>query len=659
MTRCQFLCFVFFLSLMTTAQADPLTWKLEGGELARYRIDQTKKAAKAQSLVKLPTAWPVSADNLEDLKTYKESINNHAGLIYRYAFSIPTGANDKGVAEIDDKFKKISKHDVSVEVKGKVRFRKSGKKTTIEGQVTFSQNGKVGRSKVKTGTLTWTSLFDAKKGVLLSHNFNFSLEYTYTKDKKSKDYHYVAGGRIILLGKEAPKPAKFKKGVAGAIQRGNKWLKDETRKNTATWSMGKLALSLFALLRSGTQPNDKVILQGFQKLSTMKAERTYDVAVYIMALEAKSVKRIPPKGSSSVPRYQRKKVGKNDLKLIQQLATWLANGRIVGYGRWDYTPVGGMSEEGEGGSTTKKKKDKKKNKDNKSKRYDNSVTQFAVLSLHAAHRAGAKIDPVVWQEVFKHFKDVQSKSEGSGSHRIHKGKDRPRMGQKKKKKREGTTVGRDGIETKEQAKSEYRGWSYSTGAAYGSMTNAGLSSLAIAASMLEESGQFSSEQEKEFKRMSREGLAWEAKNFTVSTNPKKGGNNHYYYYMYSLEKACELLGVEGFDGRSWYDDGAQRLMVVQEKNGSWEDNNIYTSFALIFLNRATLRTTVNILHAPAPPRGSPGSTAAMDGRSTGPLCACWGGPRTRRMRCRRPFSSSIGARPSCPRIASRPGCVAS
>jgi hypothetical protein len=564
-----------------------VAWKFERDEVARYRIDQTKKAANKQSLVKVPPAWPVAAENIKDKTSYKEPITENVGLIFRYAFSIPAGANAKGVSEISEKFKSIGGHSIAVLVNGKVKIRSSGKKTIIEGQVQFSQNGKSKKSEIKQGQLTWTTLFDSKKGVVLSCNFDFSLEYKKYDKKKDTDHHYVAAGRIILVGRERPKPAKFKKGVAGAIQKGSRWLKDELKKNMSSYSMGRLALSIFALLRSGVPPKDGVIQQGFQKLSTMTPERTYDVAVYIMALEARSVKRVPPKGSSSVPRYERKRVGKNDLRKIQELATWLVNARIVGYGRWDYTAVGGMKEDDK--SSTKKTPQST----NASKRFDNSVTQFAVLSLHAAHRAGAKIDPVVWHEIFEHFKKNQSASEGSGVHRIHKGHNRPRMG---KKKREGGTVSRgEGVATEENPKVKYRGWSYTTGNAYGSMTNAGLSSLAIAASMLEAEGAFSSEQSKEFKRMSRQGLAWEAKNYTVTLNPKKGGNNHYYYYMYSLEKACELLGVEGFDGRSWYDDGAGRLLVLQEKDGSWERNNIYTSFALIFLNRATLRTTVNIL----------------------------------------------------------------
>ncbi|MDF1661212.1 MAG: hypothetical protein P1V97_05545, partial [Planctomycetota bacterium] len=422
-----------------------------------------------------------------------------------------------------------------------------------------------------------------------------SIEYTHEHKKKKSDYHYVAEGRIILISVERAKLSKFKKSVASAIQRGSKWLKTETRANVSKWSMGQLSLSIFALLRSGISPRDPVIQQGFQRLATMTPTRTYDAAVYIMALEARSVKRIPPQGSASVPRYKRGQVGKGDLQRIQFLADFLVKGRIVGYGRWDYEAVGGMIEETPGSTT---KKPKTPPQENGSKRYDNSVTQFAVLSLHAAHRAGAKIDHVVWEEVFQHFLDNQRNSEGSGSHRIHKGADRPRMGQKKKAKKEGTgTVvgGGGGVGTEEQAKSDYRGWSYTSGGSYGSMTNAGLSSLAIAASMLEEINKFTNKQEKEFKRMSREGLAWQAKNYTVTTNPKKGGNNHYFYYMYSLEKACELLGVEGFDGQSWYDDGARRLLIMQDKDGSWEGNKIYTSFSLIFLNRATLRTTINIL----------------------------------------------------------------
>lgn len=585
---------LFILSLSAVCSADPVTWKLGDEDIARYRIDASKKATnKNERDVKFPGSWPVSPRNLDGKTLYKEPPRDLAALIYRYAFTIPKGLEDKATQDLSDKLNNVSSHGLKVAVKGKVKRRGSGKKVSYVAQVELSQNGKVGASEIKKGSLQWSSIFDSKKGLLLSCNFVLNIEYTHESKGKKKDYHYVAEGRLILMSVERAKLSKFKKEVANAIKNGSKWLRDETRGNISKWSMGHLSLSLFALLRSGLSPRDQVIQQGFQRLATMTPERTYDVAVYIMALEARSVKRIPPKGSSSVPRYQRGRVGKGDLAKIQELANFLVKGRIVGYGRWDYTPVGGMSEEKPGSSTAKPKEPPQ---ENGSKRYDNSVTQFAVLALHAAHRAGAKIDHKVWEEVFEHFLTNQRNSEGRGSHRIHKGTDRPRMGQKKKEREGRGTVTRGGsMGTEEEGKPEYRGWSYTGGGAYGSMTNAGLSSLAIAASMLEEINKLSNKQDKEFKRMTREGLAWQAKNYTVTTNPKKGGNNHYFYYMYSLEKACELLGVEGFDGQSWYDDGARRLCIMQDKDGSWSHNKVYTSFSLIFLNRATLRTTINIL----------------------------------------------------------------
>jgi hypothetical protein len=59
-----------------------------------------------------------------------------------------------------------------------------------------------------------------------------------------------------------------------------------------------------------------------------------------------------------------------------------------------------------------------------------------------------------------------------------------------------------------------------------------------------------------------------------------------FYTLYSLEKAGDLGGVERFGGRSWYEEGARRLLEKERPGGGW-GTYIDTSFALLFLTRAT------------------------------------------------------------------------
>jgi len=80
------------------------------------------------------------------------------------------------------------------------------------------------------------------------------------------------------------------------------------------------------------------------------------------------------------------------------------------------------------------------------------------------------------------------------------------------------------------------------------------------------------------------------------------------YMFYSLERACMLGGFRKLGTHDWYLDGAVELLRAQLKDGSWSgaawynaragrhkapqnrDNTIETSFCLLFLTRAFIRT---------------------------------------------------------------------
>jgi len=66
-----------------------------------------------------------------------------------------------------------------------------------------------------------------------------------------------------------------------------------------------------------------------------------------------------------------------------------------------------------------------------------------------------------------------------------------------------------------------------------------------------------------------------------------GSSSWHYYYLYGLERLGALSGTEFFDGQNWYSLGAQRLIEDQGVEGSWAKDDIKTSFALLFLARAT------------------------------------------------------------------------
>jgi Mg-chelatase subunit ChlD len=173
---------------------------------------------------------------------------------------------------------------------------------------------------------------------------------------------------------------------------------------------------------------------------------------------------------------------------------------------------------------------------------DNSCAQFGVLGLWAAGLAGVRVPRAVWERAFTYFLAVQ------GSH---------------------------------------GGWGY-TGPSgpYGSMTNAGLGSLRIAA------GQLGREADPEVRARMGRGARWIAEHFDVARNPLKRDWHH--YALYGLERTGTVLDLAFFGPNEWYPVGARHLVRSQQDDGLWvtktdRDPKLDTAFALLFLERATDR----------------------------------------------------------------------
>ncbi len=70
-------------------------------------------------------------------------------------------------------------------------------------------------------------------------------------------------------------------------------------------------------------------------------------------------------------------------------------------------------------------------------------------------------------------------------------------------------------------------------------------------------------------------------------------STEFYYYLWALERAAALSGTEKFGGRDWYAEGAQELLALQRKDGSWTSgvrrcNPVWdTCYAILFLTRST------------------------------------------------------------------------
>ncbi|MCA8910157.1 MAG: hypothetical protein KDB82_00510 [Planctomycetes bacterium] len=338
---------------------------------------------------------------------------------------------------------------------------------------------------------------------------------------------------------------------------------------------GGTALSLLALLMCGVDQADQRITDAFALLNEQKFQTTYDVAISIMAYEARYISKAEREAFLKGEKADKDKrdLSDEDKAEVQRLTDWLIKNRNEPNVMWNY------------------KRDEKL-----PARYDFSVTQYALLGLGSAMRCGISIPPGYVRELVE-FVQQQQAQDGPEIKRV--------VGYKPGKKKRGKK-GDDKV-TLSTKDVKARGWTYGaattyvrdTGAtsAYGSMTCAGITCLIggmdIAANMDDEtrrtefggSSQYNNWQ-KHAQQSLEGGMAWMEYWFSITRNPNHG-RAWYYYYLYGLERICMLADVRYLGTHDWYHEGASALITLQDKDGGW-GNAVDTCFALLFLKRGTV-----------------------------------------------------------------------
>lgn len=192
---------------------------------------------------------------------------------------------------------------------------------------------------------------------------------------------------------------------------------------------------------------------------------------------------------------------------------------------------------------------------------DLSNTQYALLGLWLAHQSGAKIKDKVFEKVLKTVVQYQL---GDGGWAYF-----------------GPLISsQPSIQTK-----EFR--------ATASMTTAGMATVLFAYDRLAEKKAQAKKFKEDVDSSTAQGMAWLDKYMSYSENtdlnePK--GADWYYYYMYNIERLGSIADTDTLGGKKWYPAGAAELVKRQTQSGGWGDPNpdtVSTSFALLFLNRAT------------------------------------------------------------------------
>ncbi|MCA8926276.1 MAG: hypothetical protein KDD82_31000, partial [Planctomycetes bacterium] len=569
------------LALLTfvvpASAADALTW--EGAPPTVYALEvQLPPKPPAQRLVFLPKLVVDATRFADDGRTPRAPIEGLSDLVWHHCLQLPAATLPKRKAAPLTRQELLTfSGNAKVDVQERQLLSRVGKGKA--GLVTQLQLSTQAQSLPWTqATLEVERVFDP--GARRLEACSFRLGWVQADGQQFAWSGTVAAGEPVDLD-----PARFAARVEASIGRGRDALKkllSQARAGTGH-TLGLTALACFALLRSGVSPAE--LEPNFQFMATQPFDHTYSVALYVMALEARSVTRaqLPPSGEvRSVTRFDRGEVGKRDLAEIQRATAWLLAARKQHEGWWSYSGHSDLGPTSHDGKT-------------KALAGDRSNSQFAVLALHSAVASGVEVSPEVWLEILDEHQRAQEPSGDPGSlagteYARHSAfftgdadDDAPRGGTKARP--------RGGDESRSLRR---RGWGYGTrnpagkGSAYGSMTSAGLSSLAVAREALAHAEKLPPELDQQARTNLQDGLAWLAHRFDPSRNPGRG-EGWFFYYLYSVEKAMDLVGVEQLGRFNWWQQGAIELLSRQDAtDGSWTKRLEDTAFALLFLNRATL-----------------------------------------------------------------------
>ncbi|MCL2348963.1 MAG: DUF4159 domain-containing protein [Planctomycetaceae bacterium] len=310
-------------------------------------------------------------------------------------------------------------------------------------------------------------------------------------------------------------PAQVREAIDGAVR----YLK-RVQKPDGSWDewssqeiCGATSLCTLALLSSGLTKDDPAIAKALVYLRTLTPEqinRTYSVALRSMVLSMGDPVR--------------------DLMSIRQSVEWLENNQVK---TGEQANIGGWSYQGNEAMP------------------DNSNTQYAILALYEAERAGVAVKMETWKQAKAYLEGCQN-SDGSWRY------------------------GYDEIK---------RGT--------GTMTSAGIASLIMINGAIGSEAAFVRDgvifccqpnDGRDDDRINK-GIRWLTKNFT--TSPGRWN----YYYLYGIERVGRLSAIRFFGDHDWYREGTDTLLrrkgniVDYWKGDTYSEtyDHIATAFALLFL----------------------------------------------------------------------------
>jgi hypothetical protein len=433
-------------------------------------------------------------------------------------------------------------------------------------------------------------------------------------------------------------PAKLK----AAVEKGVAWLKAKQAADgsfapdgagqTQSYPEGYTALVALTLIKCGVPRTDPAVLKAFEYIKSKEFKSIYSVSCLVLALDAFYMQEPEPEVKKKEKEKEKEdlqtvirdkedetektkrswaKADPKDLALLKKAIEWIISKQQTNV--WRYPMDAGLPKP-----------------DNNPE--DASNTQYAMLALNVGLRLNLVPDKRIFFKVIEYFLREQDQDGPAveppfrvpgadldikvlkklRDELLKMTKKEFQKAKSKGEKFDSSTVVVDdpypefGAET---ITMKARGWSYEPRSVTpqnpvyhkttGSMTTSGIAALMICKSAVEDMKEWEPLKKKTNQAI-RDGCAWIANNWSVSTNP--GYNLHYYYYMYGLERSGVLSLAVLFGSHNWYEEGANAILSHQNGDGSWRgDGNdgatADTCFALLFLKRAT-KPIVNLPEQP-------------------------------------------------------------
>ncbi len=361
-------------------------------------------------------------------------------------------------------------------------------------------------------------------------------------------------------------PKAFRDRVNAAVDHGVEYLLGKqsidgswpANKNLLDHRLGHTALMTLACLKGGITVRDKQIRKAVAWLHTQKLTKVYDVGVLLMALHAlysptdeKQIVEVDKYGHRKIKDPCLTDMSKKDRALMKKAVDFLLKHQEGGH--WRYPDKG----------------------------VDVSNTQYALLGLWAASRCGFKIPSKVWMDSLTWLVTSQERTGRSVKLLVNEVRGNYRMAWTEPAKARGFRYipGGSPVEGKKPVS--------------GSMTTAGMASVAICQDELWGSRRFTPDMRKLSRRSIRDALAWMQDNFDVQRNPGEPTGGWHYYYLYGMERAGIMARARFMGKHDWYKVGADFILSEQRSDGSWQrdqDPQIDSAFAILFLKRSTSRT---------------------------------------------------------------------